>query len=39
MTWEVEGISSINRRLPKKTWWECVKDDMESVPKGCAVWE
>jgi len=29
MTWEVEGIRQIGR--PKKTWWDCVKNDMESL--------
>ena len=28
MTWEVEGIRQRGR--PKKTWWDCVKNDMES---------
>ena len=29
MTWEVE----VNRQIecPKNTWWDCVKDDMESL--------
>ena len=26
ITWEVEGI-----RHPKKTWWDCVKNDMKSL--------
>ena len=26
ITWEVEGI---RQRTPKKTWWDCVKNDME----------
>ena len=26
--WEVEGIRQRGRR--KKTWWDCVKNDMES---------
>jgi len=26
--WEVEGIRQRGR--PKKTWWDCVKNDMES---------
>jgi len=25
--WEVEGIKQ--RGYPKKTWWDCVKNDME----------
>jgi len=29
MTWEVEGIRQRGR--PKKTWWDCVKNDMKSV--------
>jgi len=29
MTWEAEGIRQ--RRRPTKTWWDCVKDDMESL--------
>jgi len=29
MTLEVEGIRQ--RRCPEKTWWDCVKDDMESL--------
>jgi len=29
MTWEVEGIRQ--RGCPKKTWWDCVKNDMESL--------
>ena len=29
-TWEVEEIRQRGRRL-KKTWWECVKNDMESL--------
>ena len=27
--WEVEGIRQ--RGCPKKTWWGCVKNDMESL--------
>ena len=27
ITWEVEGIRHTGR--PKKTWWDCVKNDME----------
>jgi len=27
--WEVEGIRQRGR--PKKTWWDCVKNDMESL--------
>ena len=27
--WEVEGIRQRGR--PKKTWWDCVKNDMESA--------
>ena len=29
ITWEVEGIRQRGR--PKKTWWDCVKNDMESL--------
>ena len=29
VTWEVEGIRQ--RGCPKKTWWDCVKNDMESL--------
>jgi len=29
MTCEVEGIRSTGRL--KKTWWDCVKNDMESL--------
>jgi len=29
ITWEVEGIRQRGR--PKKTWWDYVKDDMESL--------
>ena len=29
MTWEVEGIRQRGR--PWKTWWDCVKDDMENL--------
>ena len=29
MTWEVEGIRQRGR--PKKTWWDCVKNDMEGL--------
>ena len=38
--WEVEGIRQ--RGCPKKTWWDCVKNDIESLglsQKGCAVQE
>jgi len=38
MTWEVEEIRQRGR--PKKTWWNFVKNDMDSfrpVSKGCAV--
>ena len=28
ITWEVVGIQ---RGHPKKTWWDCVKNDMESL--------
>jgi len=28
ITWEVEGRQ---RGCPKKTWWDCVKNDMESL--------
>ena len=27
--WEDEGIRP--RGCPKKTWWDCVKNDMESL--------
>jgi len=27
--WEVEGIRQRGRQ--KKTWWDCVKNDMESL--------
>ena len=27
ITWEVEGIRQTGR--PKKTWWDCVKNDMK----------
>jgi len=27
--WRVEGIRQ--RGPPKKTWWDCVKNDMESL--------
>jgi len=27
--WEVEGIRQ--RGCPKKTWWDCVKNDLESL--------
>ena len=40
LMWEVEGIRQRGR--PKKTWWDCVRNDVESftaVPKGCAVQE
>ena len=26
--WEVEGI---RQSMPKKTWWDCIKNDMESL--------
>ena len=29
ITWEVVGIRQRGR--PKKTWWDCVKNDMESL--------
>jgi len=29
ITWEVEGIRQRGR--PKKTWWDYVKNDMESL--------
>jgi len=29
ITWEVEGITQRGR--PKKTWWDCTKNDMESL--------
>ena len=29
ITWEFEGIRQRGR--PKKTWWNCVKNDMESL--------
>jgi len=29
ITWEVEGIRQ--RGHPKKTWWDCVENDMESL--------
>ena len=29
ITWEAEGIRQ--RGHPKKTWWDCVKNDMESL--------
>ena len=29
ITWEVEGMRQGGR--PKKTWWDCVKNDMESL--------
>ena len=29
ITWEVEGIRQ--RGHPKNTWWDCVKNDMESL--------
>jgi len=29
MKWEAEGISK--RGSPKKTWWDCVKEDMYSL--------
>jgi len=43
MKWEVEGIKQ--RGCPKKTWWDCIKNDMENVwkcrpvPKGRTVQE
>jgi len=41
ITWEVEGIRQRGR--PKKTWWDCVKNNtcgkFRSVPKGCIVQE
>jgi len=24
-------LKELDRGLPKKTWWDCVKDDMESL--------
>ena len=29
ITWKVGGIRQRGR--PKKTWWDCVKNDMESL--------
>ena len=29
ITSEVEGIRQIGR--PRKTWWDCVKNDMENL--------
>ena len=29
ITWQVEGIRQSGR--PKKTWWDCVKNDMEGL--------
>jgi len=29
ITWEVEGIRQTGWQ--KKTWWDCVKNDMESL--------
>ena len=29
ITWEVEGVRQRGR--PKKTWWDCGKNDMESL--------
>jgi len=29
ITWEVEGIRQTG--CPKKTWWDCVKNDMENL--------
>ena len=29
MTWEAEGNRQTGR--PKKTWWDCVKNDSESL--------
>ena len=29
ITWEVEGIRQRGRQ--KKTWWDCVKNDVESL--------
>jgi len=40
MTWQLERIKT--ESMPKKTWWDCFKNDMENlgpVPKGCAVQE
>ena len=40
ITWAVEAIRQ--RGCPKKTWWDCVKNDIGKfmpVPKGCAVQE
>ena len=31
MMWEVEGIRQ--RGCPKQTWWDYLKDDMDSCPK------
>ena len=31
MTWEVKGITHTGR--PKKTWWDCVKNDIQACPK------
>ena len=31
MTWELEGIRQRGIGCPKKTSWDCVKDDMESL--------
>jgi len=29
ITWEVEGIRQRGRQ--KKTWWDCIEDDIESL--------
>ena len=29
ITWKVEGIRQRGR--PKKSWWDCVKNEMESL--------
>jgi len=29
MIWEIEGIRQ--RGCQKKTWWDCVRNDMESL--------
>jgi len=31
ITWVVEGIRQRRSRSPKKTWWDCVKNDVESL--------
>jgi len=38
ITWVVEGIRQRRSRSPKKTWWDCVKNDVESLDL-CAVQE